>query len=106
MSGCGATLSCPRELRQESPQSFGDHDTGGWDEIFPSVNPCVVPGSPWEGRQITDHGELWHRTWSRVKPATDDADNHSVTQVIDVAEVHVHFQRRLTLASGRGAACR
>lgn len=34
-------------------------DTGGWDECFPSVAPCVYPGSPWAGTAIQDHGELW-----------------------------------------------
>ncbi|MGB6221872.1 hypothetical protein [Haloferula sp.] len=29
-------------------------DTGGWDEIFPSISPCVLPG----GIDIPDHGDL------------------------------------------------
>ncbi|MEN8173991.1 MAG: hypothetical protein ABFS03_14060, partial [Chloroflexota bacterium] len=34
-------------------------DTGGWDECFPTVAPCVYPSPPWAGTALQDHGELW-----------------------------------------------
>ncbi len=42
-----------------SPIRYGDsfiaqHDTGGWDEIFPSVAPCG---------KVPDHGDLVHLPW-------------------------------------------
>jgi len=34
-------------------------DSGGWDECFPTVAPCVYPAPPWQDRALPDHGELW-----------------------------------------------
>lgn len=40
-------------------------DSGGWDECFPTVGPCPLPGQP--DIQLPDHGELWSLPWeSRV----------------------------------------
>ncbi|MEO8200033.1 MAG: hypothetical protein ABI679_05870 [Gemmatimonadota bacterium] len=40
-------------------------DSGGWDECFPTVGPCPMPGNP--ALQLPDHGELWSAPWqSRV----------------------------------------
>jgi galactose mutarotase-like enzyme len=39
-------------------------DSGGWDECFPTVGPCPVPGAPPGGPQLPDHGELWSASWS------------------------------------------
>ncbi len=36
-------------------------DSGGWDECFPTVGPCPMPGRP--GLQLPDHGELWSLPW-------------------------------------------
>jgi len=38
-----------------------DGDSGGWDECFPTVAECPMPGAP----EITvpDHGELWPLSW-------------------------------------------
>lgn len=38
-------------------------DSGGWDECFPTVGPCPVPGAP-QARPLPDHGELWSASWS------------------------------------------
>ncbi len=37
-------------------------DSGGWDECFPTVGPCPVPGDP-TAASLPDHGELWSATW-------------------------------------------
>ena len=40
-------------------------DSGGWDECFPTVGPCPLPGQP--EIMLPDHGELWSLPWeSRV----------------------------------------
>lgn len=38
--------------------SFDDHWTGGWDEIFPNDAAALF-----QGRQLVDHGELWSQAW-------------------------------------------
>ncbi|HEX7336364.1 MAG TPA: hypothetical protein VF252_04065, partial [Gemmatimonadales bacterium] len=32
-------------------------DSGGWDECFPTVGPCPVPGAPPGTPPLPDHGE-------------------------------------------------
>lgn len=39
-------------------------DSGGWDECFPTVGPCPIPGAPGETAPLPDHGELWSAPWS------------------------------------------
>ena len=36
-------------------------DTGGFDECFPTVAPCILPSltKGFGGRELPDHGELW-----------------------------------------------
>ena len=36
-------------------------DSGGWDECFPTVGPCPLPGRP--DVILPDHGELWSLPW-------------------------------------------
>lgn len=38
-------------------------DSGGWDECFPTVAPCVLPGSE-PPVELPDHGELWQAVWT------------------------------------------
>lgn len=46
-----------------------DHDLGGWDELLPTVAPCVVGSGPWGGRALTDHGEIWCRPCGVIQSA-------------------------------------
>ena len=39
-------------------------DSGGWDECFPTVGPCPVPGAPPGTPHLPDHGELWSASWT------------------------------------------
>lgn len=43
-----------------------DFDSGGWDELFPTVAETAPfdVGGAWEGLALTDHGELWCRSWT------------------------------------------
>jgi galactose mutarotase-like enzyme len=44
--------------------AYADGDGSGWDEMFPSVNECRYPHSPWSDRNVPDHGEVWSLPWS------------------------------------------
>jgi galactose mutarotase-like enzyme len=47
-----------------SPSIYVDRfDSGGWDECFPTVGACALPGSSVD-RWLPDHGELWHANWT------------------------------------------
>jgi galactose mutarotase-like enzyme len=70
--------------------NFGPYDSGGWDEIFPTVNPCVVPNSPWGDRKLTDHGELWHQPW-HVEFA-DTLDDGAALLTLTFADDNPPFQ--------------
>jgi galactose mutarotase-like enzyme len=39
-------------------------DSGGWDECFPTVGPCPIPGAPPGSPALPDHGELWSAAWT------------------------------------------
>jgi galactose mutarotase-like enzyme len=39
-------------------------DSGGWDECFPTVGPCPIPGGPPGTPALPDHGELWSALWT------------------------------------------
>ena len=39
-------------------------DSGGWDECFPTVGPCPVPGAAPGTPPLPDHGELWSAGWT------------------------------------------
>ncbi|WP_152391907.1 aldose epimerase family protein [Paenibacillus guangzhouensis] len=43
--------------------SFADSDGSGWDEMFPTINACAYPEHPWQGTEMTDHGEVWSIPW-------------------------------------------
>ncbi|GAB6926183.1 hypothetical protein JCM10914A_01660 [Paenibacillus sp. JCM 10914] len=49
--------------RSEYASSFGNRDGSGWDEMFPTINPCRYPAFPWEGAELPDHGEVWSIPW-------------------------------------------
>jgi galactose mutarotase-like enzyme len=42
---------------------YKQSDRSGWDEMFPTINACLGPDSPWEGIEIPDHGEVWSIPW-------------------------------------------
>ncbi len=72
-----------------SPIVYGDsfiekHDTGGWDEIFPSVSPCG---------DIPDHGDLVQLPWQ--------VDTHTETRLTMSLEGRCYpfrFERTITLS--------
>ena len=38
-------------------------DTGGWDECFPTIASCPMPGALPDEPPLPDHGELWDLDW-------------------------------------------
>jgi galactose mutarotase-like enzyme len=79
---------------------FGAFDAGGWDEVFPTVNPCRVPNSAWGNRMLTDHGELWYRPWQIVAAGVDSQSGATLTLAVDDPQLPFRFERTLTLAAG------
>ncbi len=79
-----------------SPTAYVDrYDSGGWDECFPTVAPCPLPGAPSTAALLPDHGELWFAEWQH-----DLLDNGQATTWRSVARcrtVPAEFQREITL---------
>lgn len=78
---------------------YGAHDFGGWDEVFPTVSPCEVAGTAWGDSTVTDHGELWRRSWTVVDESTEKNSDASLSLRCELSEFGVTFTRRLTLAA-------
>jgi hypothetical protein len=79
---------------------FGAFDAGGWDEVFPTVNPCRVPNSAWGNRGLTDHGELWFRPWQVLVASVDPRAGATITLAVDAFDLPFRFERTLTLTDG------
>jgi galactose mutarotase-like enzyme len=82
--------------------NFGLFDAGGWDEIFPTVDPCRVPDSAWGDRMLTDHGELWYRQWRTLEAGFHPNGVASLTLAVDDPEMPFRFERTLSLPAGTG----
>ena len=75
---------------------FSLYDCGGWDEIFPTVNPCSLSNTGWGTRQLTDHGELWSRPW-QILAAERTATHASLTLSLADPVLPFRFTRTFTL---------
>lgn len=42
---------------------WSNFDCMGWDELFPTVDPCHYPHPPWQDVFLGEHGELWRLAW-------------------------------------------
>lgn len=71
----------------------GAFDTGGWDEVFPTVNPCRLPNTPWGDATLSDHGEIWRRP----AEVTSTTGNRVCLRTIG-DPLPFSFERALTLA--------
>jgi galactose mutarotase-like enzyme len=88
------------DAKDGNARDFGQFDCGGWDEIFPTVNPCRLPDSAWGDRQITDHGELWYRPWQVLSADCDEAIGARLCLAAEPAGMPFRFMRTLTLGGG------
>lgn len=91
----------PHRIPPSEPVDFGPFDTGGWDEIFPTITPCQVPNSGWGDRTLTDHGDLWCRPWQTVSARLIPGEAASLTLAVDDLALPFRFERTLTMRAGR-----
>ena len=70
-------------------------DSGGWDECFPTVGPCPVPGAPPGAPLLPDHGELWSAPWS--SSVYQSADGTTISGAARGSRFPYEFHRRITL---------
>ncbi|HYF38631.1 MAG TPA: hypothetical protein VD930_03000 [Gemmatimonadales bacterium] len=70
-------------------------DSGGWDECFPTVGPCPVPGAPSDAPYLQDHGELWSASWS--SSVYDHAEGTTLAGSTRGEVFPYEFHRQITL---------
>ena len=72
-------------------------DSGGWDECFPTVGPCPVPGAPPGAPPLPDHGELWSSPWN--SSVYQHAGGTTLSATARGTVFPYEFQREVTLSS-------
>jgi galactose mutarotase-like enzyme len=85
----------PLALPQPGASYVETADSGGWDECFPTVAPCPVPGSPGSGPSLPDHGELWSAAWS--SSVYDHAEGTTLAGSVRGLVFPYEFHRQVTL---------
>jgi galactose mutarotase-like enzyme len=70
-------------------------DSGGWDECFPTVGPCPIPGAPAGAPQLPDHGELWSAPWT--SSVYEHADGTTLAGSARGTIFPYEFHRQITL---------
>ncbi|HXI21413.1 MAG TPA: hypothetical protein VNH46_10020 [Gemmatimonadales bacterium] len=53
----------PRDPGSSPTRYVDEFDSGGWDECFPTVGACPLPGAAPDAPWLPDHGELWSAVW-------------------------------------------
>jgi galactose mutarotase-like enzyme len=72
-------------------------DSGGWDECFPTVGPCPLPGAAPDAPPLPDHGELWSATWTSA--VYDHAGGTTLAASARGALLPYEFHREITVAA-------
>ncbi len=70
-------------------------DSGGWDECFPTVGPCRIPGAPPGTPTLPDHGELWSADWT--SSVYEHAEGTTLAGVARGTIFSYEFHRQITL---------
>jgi galactose mutarotase-like enzyme len=70
-------------------------DSGGWDECFPTVGPCPIPGAPPGTPPLPDHGELWSAAWTST--VYDSVEGTTLTGSARGTIFPYEFYREITL---------
>lgn len=78
-------------------------DTGGWDECFPTIAPCPMPGAAPGEPDLPDHGELWGLDWGHDLLETPTAT--VLTSRTEGRSLPYEFQRDIVMPHA-GDACR
>jgi hypothetical protein len=74
-------------------------DTGGWDEVFPTIDSCFLKDTPWGDGPLADHGEIWRRPAEVTFTTGNDSTSASVLLRIGGQPLPFTFERRFTLAA-------
>ena len=81
------------------PQSGASYvesaDSGGWDECFPTVAPCPVPGAPPGTPPLPDHGELWSAPW--ISSVYESSEGTTLAGSAKGTVLPYEFHRQVTL---------
>ncbi len=85
----------PLALPEEGTSYVETADSGGWDECFPTVGPCPIPGAPADTPRLPDHGELWSAPWS--SSVYDHAGGTTLAGSVQGRAFPYEFQREVIL---------
>jgi galactose mutarotase-like enzyme len=77
-------------------------DSGGWDECFPTVGPCPIPGGAPGTPPLPDHGELWSAPWT--SSVYQHADGTTLAASTQGTVFPYEFHREITLIAGEPVA--
>lgn len=70
------------------------HDTGGWDDLLPTVSICDGRSTGWPQSVLTDHGEIWYRQTKVVEQNVDADQSASLSlEVIGDAVLPLKLMR-------------
>lgn len=85
----------PLALPEQGTSYVEAADSGGWDECFPTVGACSVPGAPENSPPLPDHGELWSAPWA--SSVYDHAEGTTLAGSAQGSVFPYEFQREVTL---------
>src|ERR1051326_6625824 len=63
----------------------------GFDDMFPTIDPCYYEQFPWKGIELPDHGESWALDWDIV------SENEALTLSYYGVRLAYKFTRRVNL---------
>lgn len=69
---------------------FALYDTSGWDEMLPTIDPCL-----WEGKRLPDHGEIWAKSWEM------NAEGNTLYGRVKCETIPLLFEREIQLGASR-----
>lgn len=76
-------------FKNQPGDDFSASPLAGMDECLPTIQRCV-----WRGRELPDHGEVWHRPWQVDETAWQ---NGVLTTAIELASSPLAFRRTIEL---------
>ncbi|UKS28038.1 DUF4432 family protein [Paenibacillus sp. HWE-109] len=93
------------DISWSKPLHYGmaweEADRSGWDELFPTILPCLCPDDFYKGRELPDHGELWSLPWDyAIGGSTAELWVKGVqipydfkkTYRLEGPELHIHYE--------------
>lgn len=87
----------PLSLPREGASYVETADSGGWDECFPTVGACPMPGGDPDDALLPDHGELWSSLWT--SELYDHDGGTTLSSRVEGRRLPYSFTRHLTLAA-------